>query len=268
MQIPLRLGRPIDDRDQHGAGAVAVVVSDLFANTQFPDENPIGRHIRLGGRAPQDLEIVGVASSVRYGGVKRNVQPVVYLPYARIEFPPLRQMTYALRTDGDPLRYVSAVRGIVQAVGPRVPVTNIKTQVAEIEQTINQEIVFARLCSAFATLALVIACVGLYGTMTYAVARRTNDIGIRVALGARQGAVVWMVLREACVLTALGLTISVPVALMSSQLVESFLFNMKPNDPGALMTAVAILVVAGLMAGYVPAWKASRISPMIAIRQD
>jgi predicted permease len=268
MQIPLPLGRSIDARDQQASGPLAVVVSDLFAREHFRDENPIGRRIRLGGRSPQDLEIVGVANSVRYGGVKRDIQPVVYIPYARIEFPPLRQMTYALRTDGDPLRYVSAVRGIVQDTGPRVPVTNVKTQVAEIEQTINQEIVFARLCSAFAILALLIACVGLYGTMNYAVARRTNDIGIRVALGARRGTVVWMVLREACVLTALGLAISVPVALASSQLVESFLFKTEPNDPAAMTTAVAILVLAGLMAGYVPAWRASRISPMIAIRQD
>ena len=205
MQIPMQLGRPIDERDKRGQGTVAVVVSDLFAREHFRDENPIGRRIQLGGRAPQDLEIVGVAASVRYGGLKEDIPPVVYIPYARLEFPPLRQMTYALRTDGDPLRYVSAMRGIVQAMGPRVPVTNVKTQVAEIEQTINQEIVFARLCSAFAILALIIACVGLYGTMTYAVARRTNDIGIRVALGARRGTVVWMVLREACVLTALGL---------------------------------------------------------------
>ena len=268
MQIPMRLGRPIDDRDQRGQGMVGVVVSDLFAREHFRDENPIGRRIKLGGRAPQDLEVIGVASSVRYGGLKQDIPPVVYIPYARLEFPPLRQMTYALRTDGDPLRYVSAVRQIVQATGPRVPVTNVKTQVAEIEQTINQEIVFARLCSAFAILALVIACVGLYGTMTYAVARRTNDIGIRVALGARRGTVVWMVLREACGLTALGLTISVPVALAASQLVESFLFNMKPNDPAAMMTAAVILVAAGLMAGYVPAWRASRINPMIALRQD
>jgi len=268
MQIPMRLGRQIDERDQRERGAVAVVVSDLFAREYFSDESPIGRRIRLGGRAPRDLEIVGVAASARYGGIKQDIQPVVYIPYAQVEFPPLRQMTYALRTDGDPLRYVGDVRQIVQATGPRVPVTNVKTQVAEIEQTINQEIVFARLCSAFAFLALVIACVGLYGTMTYAVARRTNDIGIRVALGARRGTVVWMVLREACVLTALGLTISVPVALGTSQLVESFLFNMKPNDPAAMTTAVTILVLAGLVAGYVPAWRASRISPMIAIRQD
>jgi macrolide transport system ATP-binding/permease protein len=267
MQIPLRLGRPIDERDQPGRGAVAVI-SDLFARTHFGDANPIGRHITINRNAPQDLEIVGVAASVRYGGVKEDLQPVVYVSYAQLEFPPLRQMTFALRTEGDPLRYVSGVRQIVQAQGPRVPVTNVKTQVAEIEQTINQEIVFARLCSAFAFLALVIACVGLYGTMSYAVARRTNDIGIRVALGARRGAVVWMVLREACALTGLGLAISVPVALASSQLIESFLFDMKPNDPAAMTMAVAILLTAGLVAGYVPAWRASRISPMIAIRQD
>jgi predicted permease len=275
MQIPMRLGRQIDHRDQRGNGAAAVVVSDLFAREHFGEENPIGRHITLGGpdyeragRASLDLEIVGVANSVRYGGVKEDSPAVVYIPYAQVEFPPLRQMTYALRTDGDPRRYISAVRRIVQAVGPRVPVTNVKTQVAEIEQTINQEIVFARLCSGFAILALIISCVGLYGTMSYAVARRTNDIGIRVALGARRGAVVWMVLREACALIAIGLAISVPVALASSRLVESFLFDMKPNDPAALMTAVAILLSAGLIAGYVPAWRASRISPMTAIRQD
>jgi predicted permease len=268
MQIPMRLGRPIDERDQPGGRAAAVVVSDLFARTHFGDANPIGRHIELGGSAPKDLEIVGVAASVRYGGIKRDIPPVVYIPYAQVEFPPLRQVTYALRTDGDPLRYVSAVRRIVQATGPRVPVTKVKTQLAEIEQTINQEIVFARLCSGFALLALVISCVGLYGTMSYAVARRTNEIGIRVALGARRGAVVWMVLREACVLTALGLAISLPIVLGTSHLVESFLFDMKPNDPGALMSAVAVLVIAGLTAGYVPAWRASRISPMLAIRQD
>ena len=95
MQISLRLGRPIDDRDQRSQGAAAVVVSDLFAREHFSDENPIGRHIKLGGAAPQDLEIVGVVDSVRYGGLKREIPPVVYIPYARLEFPPLRQMTFA-----------------------------------------------------------------------------------------------------------------------------------------------------------------------------
>src|SRR5258705_10512836 len=122
----------------------------------------------------------------------------------------------------------------------------------------NQEIVFARLSSAFAILALVIACVGLYGTMAYAVARRTREIGIRIALGARRSLVIWMVLREVCVLAAFGLAISVPTALGTSRFVESFLFGTKPNDPSALAIAAAILLSAALRAGYGPARTASR----------
>ena len=169
----------------------------------------------------------------------------MYVPYAQIPSSQLQQMTFALRTDGDPLRYVGAVREIVREADARVPVTNVKTQAADIDQTINQEIVFARLCTAFAILALVIACVGLYGTMAYAVARRTSEIGIRMALGARRGVVIWMVLREVCVLAAVGLAIGVPIALGASRLIESFLFDMKPNDPRALALAVAILAERG-----------------------
>ncbi|PYV00994.1 MAG: multidrug ABC transporter substrate-binding protein, partial [Acidobacteria bacterium] len=120
----------------------------------------------------------------------------------------------------------------------------------------------------FAILALVIACVGLYGTMAYTVARRTGEIGIRMALGAQRGAVVWMVLREVFVLATAGLALSVPAALGTSKFVESFLFGVKANDPGALMMAVAILLGAALVAGYVPARKASRIDPMIALRHE
>ncbi|HZM97284.1 MAG TPA: ABC transporter permease [Vicinamibacterales bacterium] len=267
MQIPMLLGREIDERDRRETLPVAVV-SDLFAKTYFGSDNPIGRQIRLDGRAPQDLEIIGVAATARYGGLKGETPPVVYIPYAQVTFPRLQQLTYALRTDGDPLRYVSAVRALVHQADSRVPVTNVKTQAAEIDQTINQEIVFARLCSAFAVLALVIACVGLYGSMAYAVVRRTSEIGIRVALGARRRAVIWLVLREVCVLAALGLAISLPIALGTSRLLESFLFDLKPNDPGALAGAVGILLSAALLAGYGPARKASRIPPMVALRND
>lgn len=117
-------------------------------------------------------------------------------------------------------------------------------------------------------LALAIACVGLYGTVSYNVARRTGEIGIRMALGAQRGTVVWMVLREVCVLAAVGLAISVPAALATSKLVESFLFGMKHNDPASLTAAVVILLSAALLAGYVPAQKASRIDPMIALRHE
>ena len=168
----------------------------------------------------------------------------------------------------NPLNYVSAVRDVVQRADPRLPLADVKSQSARIDQTINQEITFARLCTAFALLALVIACVGLYGSMSYNVARRTGEIGIRMALGAQRGRVLWMVLREVFLLAAAGLAISVPAALAASKLVESFLFKMKPNDPLALTGAVVTLVIAAILAGYLPARNASRIDPMIALRHD
>jgi ABC-type antimicrobial peptide transport system permease subunit len=163
---------------------------------------------------------------------------------------------------------VSTVREIVHQADARVPVTDIRTQVEDINQTINQEIVFARLCTAFAVLALVIACVGLYGTVSYNVARRTSEIGIRMALGAQRGAVVWMVLSEVCVLAAVGLALSVPAAFATSQFLKSFLFRMKPNDPLAMVFAIGTLIISALVAGCLPAWKASRIDPMIALRHE
>jgi ABC-type antimicrobial peptide transport system permease subunit len=243
-------------------------VSELFARTYYGEQDPIGRRLKIGGSSPIDPEIIGVAATARYGGLKGKIPPVVYIAYPQLPAAQLQRMTFALRTDGDPLRYVSAVRTMVHEVDARVPVTNIKTLATDIDQTINQEIIFARLCSAFAILALTIACVGLYGTMAYTVARRTKEIGIRMALGARRGLVVWMVLREVCVLAVIGLAISVPIALATSRYVESFLFGTKPNDPRALAFAVAVLLFAALVAGYGPARRASRVDPMIALRHD
>ncbi len=267
MQIPILQGREIEERDRADSPPVALV-NEQFAKKYFGNDNPVGRRIRLGGPNPRDMEIVGVSANARYGGLRGEIPPVVYIPYNQGTFPPIQQMTYALRTTGDPLRYVNSVRDAVHQADDRIPLTKVKTQGAEIDQTINQEIVFAKLCTAFAILALVIACVGLYGTMTYTVARRTAEIGIRMALGAQPVAVVWMVLREVLMLAAVGLAISVPTALGTSKFVESFLFGMKPNDPSALILAMTTLLGAALLAGYVPARKASRIDPMIALRQD
>jgi predicted permease len=272
MQIPILRGREIGEGDRQGAPRVAVV-SDLFARRNFGDRDPIGQHIEIGGSmriggVPVVLEVVGVAATARYGGLKNETPPVVYVPYAQLATSTLGAMTYAVRTDSDPQSFAGTVRRIVHDVDGRVAPINLKTQAADINQTINQEIVFARLCGAFAILALVIACVGLYATMAYAVARRTNEIGLRMALGAGRGNVIWMMLREVGVLAAIGMAIGVPTALGTSHLVESFLFGTKPNDPRAMMLAAIILVTATFVAGYGPARRAARVDPIIALRHE
>src|SRR5215813_616236 len=270
MQIPVLLGRAFDDRDRPGSLAVAVV-SEAYIKTYFPDQNPLGQHISISRRPPlkdRDVEIVGVVANARYGDLNGAFRDIVYLPFNQGSYYPVDEMTFALRSSGDPLRYVNTVREIVRQADPRVPVTEVKTQAAHIDQTMNQEIIFARLGATFAVLALLIACVGLYGTMAYTVARRTGEIGIRMALGAQRGAVVWMVLREVFALAAVGLAVGVPSALGISKFVESFLFEVKPNSPATLVFAVAILLSAVLLAGYAPARIASRIDPMTAIRRE
>jgi predicted permease len=265
MQIPLLAGREIDDRDQPGSTPVAVI-SERLARTYFGNDNPVGRRITFVDDK-RDVEIAGVSANVRYGGLKNEEESAmtVFIPVS--QFSPDR-MTYALRVAGDPLSYVRSVNEIVREADSRIPVINVLTQAAEIDRTINREITFAKLCTGFAVLALLIACVGLYGTMSYNVARQVGEIGIRMALGAQRGAVVWMVLRRVLLLTAVGLAISVPVALIAFRLVKSLLFNTQPNDPGTLALAGVVLLSAAILAGYAPAKRAARIDPLAALRQE
>jgi predicted permease len=269
MRIPVLFGRGIDERDQPGSPPVAVV-SEAYAKKHFGDRNPLGERIYIRRRPPLSelqLEIVGVAANVRYGAMKGEFREIAYFPFNQ-GATQVDGMTFALKTSGDPLQHVNTVREIVRQADARVPVTGVKTQAAQIDQTMNQEIIFARLCTAFAVLALLIACVGLYGTMAYAVERRTGEIGIRMALGALRGDVIWMVLRKAFALSAIGLAIGVPLALATSKFVKSFLFGVEPNDASALLLAGAILLCAVILAAYVPARRASRIDPMSALRQE
>jgi predicted permease len=271
MGIPMRAGRDFDQRDRRGAPAVAVV-NEVFAHKHFGDRDPLGQRLTLREpgqteRIARDMEIVGVSSNARYGGLTRAIPPVVYMPFDQ-GFPEPNQMVYVLRTVGDPLRYVEPVREIVREADARVPVEEVRTQSAEIGRAMGQEIAFARLCTGFAILALVIACVGLYGTVSYSVARRTGEIGIRMALGAPRGGVVRLVLREVLVLVAGGLAIGMIAALATSRFVASFLFGMKANDPLTLSLAATILLGSALLAAWAPARRASRIDPMAALRHE
>jgi predicted permease len=263
MQIPILAGREIDDRDQPGSTPVAVI-SERLARTYFGNENPVGRRITVLDEK-RDLEIVGVSADLKYGGLKEGSPMTVFVAVSQSS--PDR-VTYALRTAGDPLRYVKSVYEIVREADSAIPVTNVVTQVAEIDRTISQEVTFAKLCTGFAVLALLIASVGLYGTMSYNVAQQTSEIGIRMALGAPRRAVVWMVLRRVLILAAVGLVISVPAALIAFRLVKSFLFETQPNDPGTLAVAGVVLVSAAVLAGYAPARRASRIDPLAALRHE
>lgn len=268
MQIPLLLGRGLDQRDQFSS-PVAAVVSEAYARKYFGGRNPIGQQLSMNRPPPQSdftVQIVGVTGNVRYGTLKGEFRDIVYLPF---DYPwPADEVTYALRTSGDPLRFASTAREVVRQVDPRVPVTDIKTQAVQIDQIMNQEILFARLCSAFAMLALLIACVGLYGTMAYSVERRTGEIGIRMALGARRRDVIWMVLRQAAGLGAAGLAVGLPIAYVSSRLVESFLYGVEPSDQMTILLSVGVLLAAVLLAGYLPARRAAGIDPMTALRSE
>ncbi len=263
MQIPLLAGREIDERDRAGSAPVAVI-SERLARQYFGPANPLGRRLTFVGEK-RDLEIVGVSANLRHGSLKEDNALTVFAPLSQMS---PERITYALRTTGDPLSYVSRIREIVRDADAALPVTDVLTQATEIDRTINREITFAKLCTGFALLALLTACVGLYGTLSYHVTRQIGEIGLRMALGAPRTAVVWMVLRHVLLLVGVGLAISLPAALGSSKLVKSFLYGTQPNDPATLALAALVLLTATLLAAYGPARRASRIDPLLALRRE
>jgi predicted permease len=264
MQIPVLTGRDLNTRDipdPHSA-----VVSDVFAKKFFPAGDAIGRHFQI-GQEMKDFQIVGIAKATIYNSLKEKTPPVVYVPYT-FDLNDLPGVWFELRTAGDPLKLAQTARGIVHEAAPAVPVTNLKTQAAQIDQMISQERTFADLCTCFAALALIIACVGLYGMAAYAVVRRTSEIGIRMALGAERRKIIWMMLRQMVVLAAIGLMIGLVAAWQTAHLISSFLFGVKPQDPVAIWGATAILFAAAMIAAWGPAHRASRVDPMIALRNE
>ena len=265
MQIPILLGRDLQEGDL--ASPQVAVVNHKFATTFFGTDNPVGRQFSLSNPNNPLFQIVGVSKDAHYNSLQESEPPVVYTPYTQ-DLRGLGGLVFELRTAGDPRAAVAAVRRAVHDASPVVSITEVSTQVQRIEQTISQERTFANLGTCFALLALAIACVGLYGAMAYAVARRTGEIGIRMALGAQRRKIIWMVLREVLVLTAAGLVVGFAAARYATKLVESFLYGIKANDPLAVAAAIGILMAAALAAGYAPAWRASRIDPAVALRNE
>lgn len=268
MQIPMLAGRDIAIEDQARASTPAVV-SESFAKKHFGSAGAaVGRHLSMKFDGDPDLEIVGVAKDARYPDLKKPMPAMLYVDYRHQPGFTSQFMRVVLRTKGDPAQTATAAREILRQTDPGVPMGMMYTQQMTIDSTIIQEILFARLCAVFAALALIIACVGLYGTTAYSVSCRTSEIGIRMALGAQRKTVLAMVLREVAILGVAGLAIGVPIALGMSSLVESFLYKVQPRDPLVIAAAITAMLLGALLAAYVPAQRASRVDPMTALRHE
>jgi ABC-type antimicrobial peptide transport system permease subunit len=255
-------GRDFTDGDVAEAPKVAIVNRRLAQS--FGVDNPLGRMLTL---ADESYEIVGIAADALTFGLKDVTRPAVYFPYRQAKRLP-GSMTFEVRTAASPTAIATGVRQTVKQVDSRLAVYDLKTQATHIDQEISTEITLARLCAGFAGLALLIACVGLYGTVAFNVARRTTEIGVRMTLGATRRHIVWIVLRDILATTAVGVAIGVPLALMASDSARTLLFNLGPHDPAAIAMAVAALALSALLAGLIPARRAAAIDPMVAIRHE
>ena len=265
MGIRLTAGRGLTDRDTQAAPKV-VVINDAAARKYFPRESPIGQHFGQRFETTGDMEIVGVVKDAKYNSIRDEAPPTMYVPYK--QQPLLGNMTFELRTAGDPAAAVAAVRDVLRRIDPNLPILKVSTQTEQIEQRFAQEKVFAQAYALFGGLAVLLASIGLFGLMSYSVARRTNEIGIRMALGANREDVVGMVMRESLLLVALGVVIGTAAALGAGRFVASLLFNLAATDPTTIAASAVVMIAVSLLAGYLPARTASRVDPMVALRDE
>ena len=264
----LVLGRPIEPRDTPASPPVAVV-NETFVREFLPKQNPIGRHFSLGAPfKPPGVEIIGVAADSKYYALNEKPNPMAYFS----AWQGYRREAYAgkllIRTSHDASGAAAEVREAIHQIDSRLPIWGVTTLREQVDKSLHEQQMITNLCSFFGLLALMLASIGLYGSIAYSVVRRTNEIGIRMALGAQRPQVLWMVLREAVVLETLGLIFGLPLAIGATRWIKSFLFGTPPVDFVGIGAAIVLMIAVSTLAGFLPARRATKVDPMDALRYE
>jgi len=279
LGVPIVAGRDFrltDNRVVKRAGATdefdttptTVIINEKFAQRFFAGRNPVGMHLGFGTDpgTHTDMEIIGVVKDIKYTNLRDEIPIQAYVPY--MNSPYLGGMTTYVRTAGEPNQLMSSVRAKMRELDSNVPIYAMRTMDEQISNSLSTERMIASLSTVFGFVATVLAIIGLYGVMSYSVAQRTREIGIRMALGAEQGKVIGMVMREVVTLIMIGVGVGVPAALVLTRVVKSQLYGLEAHDPWTLGLATGLLAMVACAAGYVPALRASRVDPMKALRYE
>jgi len=264
MSLPIVAGRPFESTDKIDSPKVAII-NQTMAHLFFPNSSPIGHHFGFGDDPSHsgEIEIIGVVKNAKYVALQEDPEAAAYFPYSqRVQY----FGNFSVRYSGEAGQIVPAVQRAIAEVNPNIPISSVSSLTEQVDESTANQRLIARLSSFFGLLAGFLVCIGIYGLLSYAVGRRTSEIGVRMALGAKRADVLWLILREILVLAAIGVAIGVPLALEGNRLVVKLLYGLSPADPASLLAAVALLVGIAALAGYIPARKASLVEPTVALR--
>jgi putative ABC transport system permease protein len=264
LGIPLLRGRLFNDQDTEKAPLVAIV-DKAFVDKHFPGEDPLGRGIDIGNGSDGYCQIVGVVGSVHHEGLDSNPNPTMYVPYRQDIF---SGMWILARTTGDPAQLAGSARQVVRGIDPALPAYNTGPLSETVTESVAQRRFMMLLLTVFAGIALFLAAVGLYGVVAYAVTQRTQEIGVRMAIGARPADVLRMVLGDGLKLAAIGVVLGIGAALALARVIESMLFEVEPFDAASYAAVAAVLLAVAALACYVPARRAMRVDPLVALRAE
>jgi predicted permease len=242
------------------------VINQTLARRFFPNSNPIGKRFNMGADEPKWVEIIGVCGDTKYHDMREETKPIHFDLY--LQRAEAGGLTYVIRSPLKPDALMPSLRRVTKQIDPGLSLSNLRTQQVQIDNTMLIEHLFASLTAGFGILALALACVGVYGIMAYTVSQRTNEIGIRLALGAAREHVRAMVLRETVWLASAGVAVGLALTMALTHLIASMLYGLKPYDPATLGGSVLVLLLVAVLAGFIPAHRASRVDPIEALRNE